>query len=90
MGSCDGIAKDRGWRLPVGFGYGLRSGGVLCDQAGGVALDRGLKVVLHGNERVAFAVGAALAAVDATLLVTLELILQVEGGLVALRSVDFH
>jgi len=55
-----------------------------------VALDGVLEIVLHGEQGIAFAVGAALAAVDATLLVALELLLYLLGCLEALAAGDLH
>ena len=55
-----------------------------------MALDGVLEIVLHGKQGVAFAVGAALTAVDATLLVALELLLDFVGCLEALGAGDLH
>ena len=59
-------------------------------QASGVALDGPLEIVLHGKQGVAFAVGAALPAVDPTLLVALKLVLDFLGGGKALSASNFH
>ena len=62
----------------------------LGGEAGGVALDGVFEIVLHGKQGVAFAVGAALTPVDATLFVALELLLYLLGCLEALGAGDFH
>jgi hypothetical protein len=55
-----------------------------------VALDRVLEIVLHGNQGEALAVGAALAAVSATLFVALELLLNFLGSFEAVSACHFH
>ena len=55
-----------------------------------MALDRSLEIVLHGKQGVAFAVGAALTAVDAAVLVAFELLLYLLGCLEALGAGDLH